>query len=285
MVEFDRAVRLAVAGIPAGRFKDSDGEQYDIIVRTPIDARADLRALDQVRVATLQRRDAAAQPARARRVQLRADQDRSLQPRARRHDQRGSAERLQHRSCDADVLQRLDQMQWPRGYSYVPGGELETRNESFGGTANRHHRRAARHHRGPRARVRQFQEHADRPERRAVRHRGRHHRARADRQHDLVHGDDRLHRADRHRDEELDPARRLHQSTARTGRVRSTRRSSAPAKSASCRSCSRAPLRSAACCRWLFRTPACTRRSRGSSSAASSPRRWSRESSRRSCTS
>ena len=31
------------------------------------------------------------------------------------------------------VLERLDQMQWPRGYSYVPGGELETRTESFGG--------------------------------------------------------------------------------------------------------------------------------------------------------
>ncbi|HEV8333442.1 MAG TPA: efflux RND transporter permease subunit, partial [Steroidobacteraceae bacterium] len=46
-VEFDRAVRLAVAGIPAGEFKDSDGEQYDIMVRTPIDARPDVRALDQ----------------------------------------------------------------------------------------------------------------------------------------------------------------------------------------------------------------------------------------------
>jgi multidrug efflux pump subunit AcrB len=32
-----------------------------------------------------------------------------------------------------DLLQRLDQMQWPRGYSYVPGGELESRAESFGG--------------------------------------------------------------------------------------------------------------------------------------------------------
>ena len=31
------------------------------------------------------------------------------------------------------VLERLDQMEWPRGYSYVPGGELETRTESFGG--------------------------------------------------------------------------------------------------------------------------------------------------------
>jgi multidrug efflux pump subunit AcrB len=31
------------------------------------------------------------------------------------------------------VLRRLDQMEWPRGYSYVPGGELESRAESFGG--------------------------------------------------------------------------------------------------------------------------------------------------------
>jgi multidrug efflux pump subunit AcrB len=31
------------------------------------------------------------------------------------------------------VLARLNQMEWPRGYSYVPGGELESRAESFGG--------------------------------------------------------------------------------------------------------------------------------------------------------
>jgi multidrug efflux pump subunit AcrB len=33
------------------------------------------------------------------------------------------------------VLERLDRMQWPRGYSYFPGGELESGNESFGGLA------------------------------------------------------------------------------------------------------------------------------------------------------
>ena len=38
-VEFDRAVRLSVAGIPTGTFKDPSGEQYDIVVRTPIGVR------------------------------------------------------------------------------------------------------------------------------------------------------------------------------------------------------------------------------------------------------
>src|SRR2546429_4491302 len=49
-VEFERAVRLSVAGVPVGTFKDKSGEQYDIVVRTPIGARAALDSLDQIRV-------------------------------------------------------------------------------------------------------------------------------------------------------------------------------------------------------------------------------------------
>ena len=52
-VEFDRAVRLSVSGIEAGKFKDADGEQYAIVVRTPVGARADLDALGEVRVPTM----------------------------------------------------------------------------------------------------------------------------------------------------------------------------------------------------------------------------------------
>ena len=120
-VEFDRAVRLAVAGIPAGRFKDTDGEQYDIMVRTPIAARADVRALDQVRVATLDRRDVAAEPAgalefssaptqihrynRERAVTINADVQNGY-----------NTDRV-----TKEVLARLDQMQWPRGYSLRAG--------------------------------------------------------------------------------------------------------------------------------------------------------------------
>src|SRR5262249_8919280 len=41
-VELDRAVRLSVSGVSAGKYKDTDGEQYDIMVRTPIGARSDI---------------------------------------------------------------------------------------------------------------------------------------------------------------------------------------------------------------------------------------------------
>ena len=113
-----------------------------------------------------------------------------------------------------DVLERLDQMDWPRGYSYVPGGELETRTESFGGLQS--------------ALivallgivailVLEFGSFKSTlivltvvPFGIAggILLLGAH------RQHDLLHRHDRLHRADRHRDQELDPAGRFHQPLA-----------------------------------------------------------------------
>jgi multidrug efflux pump subunit AcrB len=133
MVEFDRAVRLAVAGVPAGRYKDSDGEQYDIMVRTPIAERADLRALDQVRVATLNGETLPlSQLARVEFSAAPTKIDRYNRARAVTINAEVQSGYNTERVTD-DVLARLDQMQWPRGYAYVPGGELETRTESFGG--------------------------------------------------------------------------------------------------------------------------------------------------------
>ena len=132
-VEFDRAVRLAVAGVPAGRFKDSDGEQYDIIVRTPIGARPDARTLDQIRVS--------APGGQTLRLSQLAQLEFTTAPTQIHRYNRERAVII-----DADVqngfntdkvttavMERLDRMNWPRGYSYVPGGELESRTESFGG--------------------------------------------------------------------------------------------------------------------------------------------------------
>ncbi len=132
-VEFDRAVRLSVAGLPAGTFKDENGEQYDIVVRTPFEARADLDALGLVRVpslsgaslplsqlATLEFESAPVQIARFNR-QRSVTVNSSVQ--------RG----FNTARVTADVVKRLDEMQWPRGYSYVLGGDAEAGAESFEG--------------------------------------------------------------------------------------------------------------------------------------------------------
>ena len=132
-VELDRAVRLSVSGLTAGRFKDSDGEQYDIMVRTPMSARADLSALDQVRVATLAGEILPlGQLASVELTSAPATIDRFNRSRSVTIDAQVETGFNTDRVTSA-VLQRLDQMQWPRGYSYVPGGELESRAESFGG--------------------------------------------------------------------------------------------------------------------------------------------------------
>jgi multidrug efflux pump subunit AcrB len=132
-IEFDRAVRLAVAGIPASRYKETDGEQYDIMVRTPITERADIHALDQVRVTTLNGATLPlSQLAQVEFTGAPTQIDRYNRARAVTID----AEVLNGYNTDrvtTEVLRRLDEMQWPRGYSYVPGGELESRAESFGG--------------------------------------------------------------------------------------------------------------------------------------------------------
>ncbi|HEX2494701.1 MAG TPA: efflux RND transporter permease subunit, partial [Steroidobacter sp.] len=133
MVEFDRAVRLAIAGVPAGRFKDANGEQYDIMVRTPIAERPDVRALDQIRIPTA---NGAALPlSQFASVEFSAAPtkiDRYSRERAVRIDAQ-VANGFKTDKVTAAVLARLDQMHWPRGYHYVPGGELESRAESFGG--------------------------------------------------------------------------------------------------------------------------------------------------------
>ena len=132
-VEFDRAVRLSVAGYPVGTYKDPSGEQYDITVRTPIGPRADLDALSQVRVpsasgavlpvsqlASLQFEAAPTQIARYNRerfVSINSE----------------VAAGYNTAKVTADVVKRLNHMSWPRGYRYSLGGEAQSSAEAFGG--------------------------------------------------------------------------------------------------------------------------------------------------------
>jgi multidrug efflux pump subunit AcrB len=132
--ELDRAVRLSVAGIPVGTFKDPrNGEQYDIIVRTAVGARADLAALDEVRVPT---NSGAALPL-SQLATLRFEKAPMLIQRYNREraitvsadTQRGfNTARL-----TAAVVQRLNSLDWPAGYHFVLGGEAQTSDEAFGG--------------------------------------------------------------------------------------------------------------------------------------------------------
>jgi multidrug efflux pump subunit AcrB len=132
-VEFERAVRLSVAGVAVSTYKDASGEQYDIVVRTPIAARADLAALEQIRV-----------PAASSSL-LPVSQLASLQfQKAPTEIERYNRERASTINAEVErgyntarvtaaVVKRLNAMSWPRGYRYTLGGEAESSREAFGG--------------------------------------------------------------------------------------------------------------------------------------------------------
>jgi multidrug efflux pump subunit AcrB len=132
-VEFDRAVRLSVAGIQTGTFKDPSGEQYDIIVRTPVGARADLDALGQVRIPTLNGGTLPLSQLATLRFEKAPTQiQRFNRERAVTID--SDVERGYNTAkVTAEVVKRLNAMSWPRGYHYTLGGEAESSAESFGG--------------------------------------------------------------------------------------------------------------------------------------------------------
>lgn len=136
-VEIDRAARLAISGLPAGTFKDDDGEQYPIVVRTPLDRRADYEALESARAMSVtgelipleQVASVELEPApvlisrylRERAVTVNAEVSRG--------------ENIA--KVTDDVVRQLDKLEWPRGYRYVLGGDAEAGADAFGriGTA------------------------------------------------------------------------------------------------------------------------------------------------------
>jgi multidrug efflux pump subunit AcrB len=131
--DFDRAVRLSVAGIPVGSYKEADGEQYPIVVRTPVGSRPGFAALGEIRVPTV---TGELLPL----SQLASLEFRKAPSRIQRYDRERSvtvnadvAPGLNIAKVTAAAVARLDAMDWPRGYRYKLGGEAESGAESFAG--------------------------------------------------------------------------------------------------------------------------------------------------------
>ncbi|MCP5476104.1 MAG: efflux RND transporter permease subunit [Rhodanobacteraceae bacterium] len=132
-VEFDRAVRLAVSGVDAGDYRDESGESYDIVVRSAIDGRPTLEQLDQVRVPSL---SGALLPA----SQLARLEFERSPPQIQRYNRERTViisafteTGYNTGKVTAEVIERLEAMNWPRGYRFEAAGEVESRAESFAG--------------------------------------------------------------------------------------------------------------------------------------------------------
>ena len=197
-----------------------------------------LEALDHIEVATRRRAVRAVAAAGVAAVLDGAEQHQAQRPAARgRRDRVHDVDRTNVAQVTQDVLQRVQQLAAAAGV-FDPRGR---RTRGAAGKLRRHRhggaRRRLRHPRRAGAGVRQLPLDADRRGRDTARHRGRLHCAAGDGLRPFVHRDHRSRRADRHRDQEFDPAGGLHEPAARAGRGARRGHRRGRARFASCRSC------------------------------------------------
>ena len=132
-VEIDRTLRLGLAGVEAGVLREADGEARDVVVRLAGDPRPDPGTFDRLYVASVADRLV---PVRQG-ADLRFETD---VPEIRRVDRERAVTvtsfvqtGFNTNRVTRQVLSRLDALELPAGYRIVPAGEIESRQESFGG--------------------------------------------------------------------------------------------------------------------------------------------------------
>ncbi|MCC7197942.1 MAG: efflux RND transporter permease subunit [Gammaproteobacteria bacterium] len=132
-VEADRTVRMAVAGLSVGRYREPDGDEYDITMRLPIQGHPTLDVLDHVQVSSLSGQQVPlrqiANPAfeTAPSVIRRHARQRAVSVRAWT-DSGYNTDRLTR-----EIVERVEKVEWPAGYRFEVAGDAEAAKESFGG--------------------------------------------------------------------------------------------------------------------------------------------------------
>jgi multidrug efflux pump subunit AcrB len=131
--ELDQAVRLAIAGAPAGEIRQSDGDAYTISVRGPAGARSSLNALDDFHV--IARTGQAIPLTQLTTLEL----DDNLNSIYRFNRERAVLMTAYTRTgyntenVAGDIASKIDEMGLPAGYRYKMAGEVKSRQESFAG--------------------------------------------------------------------------------------------------------------------------------------------------------
>ncbi|SMD43852.1 Multidrug efflux pump subunit AcrB [Aquiflexum balticum DSM 16537] len=136
IVDIDRSVRMAIAGLKMGSYSDANGNKKEIIVTSPKDERASLVNFDRLFINNSQ---GAAIPIR----QI-ADLELESSPLFIDHYNKNRTvsvtafvqEGYLAERVIKDVESKIKGLEFPNGYNFKMAGEAETREESFGGFQN-----------------------------------------------------------------------------------------------------------------------------------------------------
>lgn len=132
-VDIDRTIRLAAEGFNMGKFNDEENNEYNIIVTTPKEERATLDVFNNLYV---NNRAGVSIPL----LQV-ADIELEASPVTIRHFNKARIASVTafvdngylNDEVINEVIQKMEAMPMPKGYYFKMGGEVETREKSFGG--------------------------------------------------------------------------------------------------------------------------------------------------------
>ncbi|MCX6256121.1 MAG: efflux RND transporter permease subunit [Bacteroidia bacterium] len=132
-VEIDRTIRLGLAGIIAGKFRDPDGKEYSINVRLPRQKANTLGSLDNIYASSL----SGAQIPLSQLARIEFENSPTLiQHYNKERSMTVSSSVKSGYNTDKvtkEILKKIGELKLPEGFKLIPAGEIESRKQSFGG--------------------------------------------------------------------------------------------------------------------------------------------------------
>jgi len=132
-IEVDRTLRLALAGIEAGKFRDADSREYPIMIKQANRQGSDIERLDRIYIASLT--GVQIPLSHIARIEF-SDSPTLIQHYNRERSITLSASVKTGFNTDRvskQVLEKINNLKLPDGYRIIPAGEIESRRESFAG--------------------------------------------------------------------------------------------------------------------------------------------------------
>ncbi len=133
--EIDKAVRAAIAGIIVSKFRDDEGKEYKIVVRGEQDYINQLDKFDKIFVSSL--RGAQIPLNQLANIEFESSPLEISHFDLSRNVTVTSDVKSQYAVNEVtnQIISKLENFDFPKGYSFYIGGELESQQESFGGMA------------------------------------------------------------------------------------------------------------------------------------------------------
>jgi len=132
-IEIDRTIRLALAGIVTGKFRDSEGKEYSINVRLPKETANGFESLDKIYISSL----TGAQVPLSQLAHIEFSNSPTLiqHYNTERSITVSSSVKTGYNTdkITKQILAKVNELKLPEGFKLIPAGEIESRTESFSG--------------------------------------------------------------------------------------------------------------------------------------------------------